>query len=429
MHPDTREYLQSVLDDCIECGVCTEFQSQMGQVPLTFGQLAGKLLVAEDAAAAEGRALSGRDMPEDVYDFARSCLLCGRCTSRCPVDIRALKAVAAVREAISEAMPRTVDDYRRYRCDRADSMFNRIRATQAEKGNMPAAAGAVELAGTSTIGDATIPADDALADTPEARTGTSLFFPGCSLNNNFPGLTEHVRAALESAGIIDCTSRLCCGRPLFLIGLREDRDAYYRELCRRIVASGAQRVIVSCPNCYYTMGEMFENCGISDRVELRFISDVLAEEGFRFEPSDAYPFTKVAFHDSCPDRHDGTIARSLRTLFSNVEVVEPENAMLDSICCGSGGFGSVYKQTLPQAMFTKSVSDFFGTRARCMVTSCATCAAAYKSSGMLRCFHYLELIFGCEMDMDAYNDVFGELWNPDNPRSFAAFDSDEPFFQ
>ena len=64
-----------------------------------------------------------------------------------------------------------------------------------------------------------------------------------------------------------------------------------------------------------------------------------------------------------------------------------------------------------------------------MVTSCATCAAAYKSSGMLRCFHYLELIFGCEMDMDAYNDVFGELWDPANPRNFETIDSDEPFFK
>lgn len=423
MKSDTREYLQSALDDCIECGICTSFQEEMGQIPLAFGQLAGKLLAAEDAAVAESRALSGRDMPEDAYDFARSCLLCGRCTSQCPVDIRAPKVVAAAREVICEAMPRTVGDYRRYRCDRADSMFNRIRATHAEKGNAPAASG------TPTIGDPTIPSDDALAGTPEAKTGSSLFFPGCSLNNNFPGLTEHVRAALEEAGIIDCTSRLCCGRPLFLIGLHADRDAYYRELCDRIVASGAKRVIVTCPNCYYTMREMFETFGIAGKVELRFISDVLAEEGYRFEPSDRFPFSKVAFHDSCPDRHDGIIARSVRKLFENVEVVEPENAMLDSICCGSGGFGSVFKQDLPQAMFTKSVSDFFATRARCMVTSCATCAAAYKSSGMLRCFHYLELIFGCEMDMDAYNDVFGELWDPANPRNFETIDSDEPFFK
>ena len=48
---------------------------------------------------------------------------------------------------------------------------------------------------------------------------------------------------------------------------------------------------------------------------------------------------------------------------------------------------------------------------------------------MLRCFHYLELIFGCEMDMDAYNDVFGELWDPANPRNFETIDSDEPFFK
>jgi fumarate reductase (CoM/CoB) subunit B len=419
----TRDYLQSVYEDCIECGVCTSFQEQMGQVPLTFGEIARKLMDAEDAAAAEGGSLSGRNMPEDVYDFARSCLMCGRCTSRCPVDIRAPKVVAAAREVIVEAMPRVVGDYRRYRCDRADSMFNRIRTTQQDKGNIAAAEGA------PTIADATIPFDDALADTPDAKTGKSLFFPGCSLNNNFPGLTEHVRKALEDAGIIDCTSRLCCGRPLFLIGLRDDREAYYRELSRRIVASGVERVIVSCPNCYYTMGEVFASCGIDDKVELRFLSDVLAEEGYRFEPSEAFPFQKVAFHDSCPDRHDGTIARSLRTLFENVEVIEPENTQLDSVCCGSGGFGSVFKQELPQSMFTKSVSDFFGTRARCMVAACATCAAAYKSSGMLRCFHYLELLFGCEMDMDAYNDVFGELWDPANPRNFGTIDSDEPFFK
>ena len=129
-----------------------------------------------------------------------------------------------------------------------------------------------------------------------------------------------------------------------------------------------------------------------------------------------------------PDK-EGSVSSFQALMVSTASRVGTGNIVGVSTAICLGGFGSVFKQDLPQAMFTKSVSDFFATRARCMVTSCATCAAAYKSSGMLRCFHYLELIFGCEMDMDAYNDVFGELWDPANPRNFEIIDSDEPFFK
>lgn len=416
-----REYLGAVRDECIGCGICTAFQQEEGQVPLAFGEIAGRLLEADEAAAAEGRSLKGLDLPEDIYDFARSCLMCGRCTSRCPVDIRAPKAVAAARSVIAQAMPRIVDDYRRYRCDRADSMFSRIRTVQHEAGN------AVPVEPSSAFNDATVGAGDALCGA--ALDGKrSLFFPGCSLNNNFPAFASHVYRRLEDDGIVDCMTQLCCGRPLFLAGLPDERDAYEDELCARIARSGVERVIVCCPNCFYTMRESFERCGIAGSVELRYLTEVLADEGYRYEPSEAFPYGKVAIHDSCPDRHDGIIAQSLRTLFENVEVVEPANSQTDSICCGAGGFASVYKGGLCQALFAKGVAEFYETRARCLVTSCATCAATYKSSGAVQCCHVLELVFDQPMDMDAYDATFETLWNPDDPRFLGTFDSDEPFF-
>ena len=429
MNSETKSYLEEVRDACIECGLCTAFQREMGQEPLTFGEIARKLLYADAVAQGEGRVLKGKDMPEDVYGFARACLMCGRCTAHCPVDIRAPKVVAAARAVIAEAMPRTTADYRRYRCDRADSMYRRIRTAQNDLYPVECEGLCFDvMRAPTTLNDATLPDGDALAGGPGARTGETLFFPGCSLANNFPALSGRVFDGLEDAGLADCQTSLCCGRPLFLSGLVEDWHSYERELCDRIVASGARRVVTSCPNCYYTLRESFERCGIAGKVELVYLAELLAEAGYRFEPSERFPYQKVSIHDSCPDRHDGVIARSLRTIFENVEVVEPANSQLDSVCCGSGGFGSVFASELPQAMFGRGVTEFYETRARCMVTSCATCAAAYKSSGALMCRHYLELLFGEEMDMDAYDAVFGKLWDPSDADYLGTFEDEEPFF-
>lgn len=124
------DYLREVASACVECGLCTQIQREENQLPLTYGSIASRLVAGIDAAAEQGRQLNSGDIPQDVYEFTRACLTCGRCTADCPVSIRGASASIAARAVLASAMPCIVDDYRRYRCDYADSHYSKIREGQ-----------------------------------------------------------------------------------------------------------------------------------------------------------------------------------------------------------------------------------------------------------------------------------------------------------
>ncbi len=395
MDNEVRDYLDSVESDCIGCGICTQVQDTCGQL--------FRFTMAELASAVKDNDV----MSDEAYDFTRACLTCGRCTADCPVDIRVPQVVMACRSVVCDTWPQIADEYRMYRCDLDDSNYSRMRAL-------------LKTSYTEAISRSE--AQDGSA------AGKVLFFPGCTLANNYPNLTEKVYADLKDAGIVDCMTTFCCGRPLSLMGLPGKRHEYDGGLATRLLNSGVKSVVTACPNCYYTLKPMFEQQGIGQKIELRFLSDLLVELGYRFEPSEKYPFDKVAMHDSCPDRHDGMIARSLRKMFENVEVVELADAQRNSICCGSGGFGSIYRPETSQANFGLGMSEFYDTGAKCLVSACATCARTYKYAEPVKAFHYLELLFDCHMDTDACDAAAAQLWDPSSEYCLQNLSSEEPFF-
>ncbi|MBR2522282.1 MAG: (Fe-S)-binding protein [Coriobacteriales bacterium] len=333
--------------------------------------------------------MEASDIPFEAYDFARACMLCNRCVADCPVGIRAASVVSAVRSALIEADPSLADQYRNYRCDLADSMFTRIRS----------------LFGTEY--DEAIPYDIAKAE----PKGKSMFMPGCSLGNNVPALSVRTYEELLSIGEVDCMSSTCCGRPLNLIGLPDEFESYAKSLCERLRKAGIERIVTACPNCFYALPMLLEAGGASE-IEIVALPVLLADRGYRFEPDEAHPFMSVSIHDACPDRFDGIFASALRRIFEHVQIAELERNQRHSMCCGSGGFGSVYATNICQIAFNELIREQYAKGSGALVTCCATCAAAFKGSGYLpNSFHYLELLLGCEMDMNGYYRVMDSVWN------------------
>ncbi len=395
--------IEQVADSCVVCGYCARRQGECGQPnPTTFGEAARRLLDSRRLIESGGGGVDA-----DLRDFSLRCFTCGRCTVRCPVGIRASRAVMAFRGAIMQSEPEAALPYRRYRCDLDDSMFNRMR----------------EVTGASY--------DDVLAST-DSTTGDvcerTVFIPGCTLANNFPSLAQTTYDRLCEMGIVDCITSMCCGRPLSLSGLLDDAAKYASHLIARMREAGIVKIVTACPNCLYTFRDMLEQEDPDGSIDLTFVAQELVDAGVRFHPSEDVPLGRVSFHDPCPDRHDGIVAKSMRELFSEVEIVEPQNSMRDSVCCGSGGFAPVYAPESCQIALSARIGDFFSTRARCFISGCANCASAYKATGAVRAYHYLELILGAEMDMDLYNSALARLWDPSDELSLESFPVDRPIF-
>ncbi len=477
--------LSDVADRCIGCGLCVNVQGDCGQKnPINFGNLASAFLQSKDFAKEHECDFAVSDISSEIYDFTRICLTCSRCTSRCPVGIRASKTIIAARSVLNAASPEILKEYRRYRCDMADSHYVRMRKlTGAEYEDMFLEEQDSPVPGAKPVGARRgakfSPASDPLSDakladeagtklvyeagTNRAATdqtnisgaiadetscgstdlsfigetaakasiaGHILLFLGCTLANNFPKLGKKVYEELLCDNIVDSITVMCCGKPLALMGAQDDFDNYTDILAQRLVTHNIDQVIAACPNCYYTLRQILEKRELTQKITLKFLSEVLVEKGYRFTPSKKYPYQNVSIHDSCPDRYDQVIADSVREIFSEVDIVELDHSRRESICCGSGGFSAIYGSELSERAFSESLDEFFTTRSRCLITSCATCASTYKSSGAVNCHHYLELLFDEEMDLDTLNYALDQLWEIQDGQSeplINKFDDDTPF--
>jgi heterodisulfide reductase subunit D len=167
----------------------------------------------------------------------------------------------------------------------------------------------------------------------------------------------------------------CCGHDLILSGdyngFLDLGHANIEELTNR----GIKKIIVSCPECYYTLKvdypRYFNNwnievCHLTEVTEIAKISPKTSANGQLKQ--------KVTYHDSCKlGRHfkmyDGP--RNLLNSIAGVELVEMENNKESSICCGASPWmfcGSINKQIQDERLRQASNTD-----AELLVTACPKC--------------------------------------------------------
>lgn len=358
---------------CVRCNRCVSEQEARGCRAVIWGDFAKEAL---------GELRGRQDLSEGIRADTFSCALCGACTLRCPVGVDAPSTVRAAREGFFRLHPEEAWPWQPMRVDHAGNAFDQLRSQRG------------------------VTYEDALLGRERCEV---LFFPGCTLASYAPELASAVFECLRSAGLADGMTALCCGSPLWGLGLADDLGRYGAKLGQRLCLVGVQRIVVACPNCLASLQNLRSEGALPADIKLEVLPEVLLAAGMRIRQGAR---TKVepqaesfSVHDSCPDRASGRFGRAVRALLPQDSCVEMSHAGRDTLCCGSGGMVSFFDGDPCITRRATRLGEFDALGVDCLVVSCISCASSLvRAEGPGRTRHYLELLLDMPINWD-------DCWN------------------
>ncbi len=227
----------------------------------------------------------------------------------------------------------------------------------------------------------------------------TVFWPGCGLAANRPGLVRKVRNILsrrlhEPVGLV----LDCCFDPVYGLGDTETALAALRGIGERLRERGVRRVITGCLNCHKLLSEHLG-------VECLFVLEVLPPEVFEKHRGES-----VYLHHPCPSSRweairdkAGVLAEFMGTDLQSVPACpEPggQSANLPPLfspasttpCCGNGGGLGALDPALADRFLERITKAAAG---RTVVTYCTGCQNRFLKQGA-KAVHLLEWLPGVQ---------------------------------
>ncbi len=297
------------------------------------------------------------------------CTTCGKCSKECPRDVKQVESGIALRRIATEY------------------------------GVFPASASPVRAIRSSLTGEGNPffeerkkRADwaEGLSVKPFTEEMELLYFPGCYLSYD-PRLKKVAVATaniLNKAGVnfgILGYKENCCGESIRKCGDEELFKRLAKENIKTFIDNGVKKILVSSPHCYHTFKNEYPEFMVN--FEVVHITQYLFElinEG-RLELAKEYG-KKVTYHDPCYlGRHNGIYdePRNVLQKIPALELIEMEDSMDDSLCCGGGG-GRIWMDTPKSERFSDiRLEQALKVGADVIVTSCPYCIANFEDSLLL----------------------------------------------
>ena len=218
----------------------------------------------------------------------------------------------------------------------------------------------------------------------------TLYFAGCAPHYDalFAPLgvqgTQVAQASVHILNALDIEPQVladerCCGHDLLWEGDLDGFLALARLNAEMIRASGAERVVSSCPECVRALKVDYPAYGIHLNVQVVHLSELLA--------STQYPIPKVrgetvTFHDPCRlGRHLGIYDAPREVLASlGYKLVEMRHSRRNATCCGTNGW--THCDASNKAIQVQRLREAKATGADRMVTACLKCQIHFKCALM-----------------------------------------------
>ncbi|WP_165062421.1 (Fe-S)-binding protein [Adlercreutzia sp. ZJ154] len=388
---------------CSHCGKCTRRCEVLEGPGLDIGRIAAAydriVALPEDEQPAALMQLLNEDYP--MYNALRQCCFCGHCTAECPHHVLAPEDMRVWRELFmrTEIMP--AQDSRLVMVDEEWHIFSAYRAIYG--------IGYPEF----TSLDAAAEHGPGLADT--------LFFPGCSLVSYAPDVMRAIGAWLTESGVSWALSDGCCGSPLMSAGMFERAAALRAKFIDQMQKAGITRMVTVCPGC---ADEFVEDmpAGI-DIVPLpELLEQLSAQRESEGRESGFSPLSRdaITFFDSCHDRSSCRNARAIRRLMAKyvpqAAQLEMDNHKRQTLCCGAGGAVASYDADITNSRVWRVIDEARATGAQTVITMCPTCTYTIAQANLsapergIENKHYLEMLFGVEIDWANVFDQLGSMW-------------------
>ncbi len=210
-----------------------------------------------------------------------------------------------------------------------------------------------------------------------------LYFVGCYASfdkRNIAVARSFVklcRAAGIRVGILGKEEK-CCGEPMRKMGNEYLYQTLAMENIEKIGASGAAKVVTSCPHCYNTLTKDYRDLGLTIEVESYMVflerlisSGQLAINGGGFS---------CTYHDSCYLGRHNDIYEAPRALIraAGGRIVEMEKSRAEAFCCSAGGGRILAEENIGERISVKRVRMAVATGAPQLLSNCPFCLTMFE---------------------------------------------------
>jgi len=223
-------------------------------------------------------------------------------------------------------------------------------------------------------------------------SAATVFWPGCGLVANRPGLVREIRGILsrhlqQKVGLV----LDCCYDPVFTLGDTDTTAAALREISRRLHDGGVKKVITGCLNCHKILAEHLRG------LEVVFVLEVLPSAAFKQQEPDL-----IYLHHPCPSSRWEKIRNEARRVTSHIQSSnqsavcqthlqsDDQAEASDPLCCGVGGGLTSLSPELADRFLTRIIR---GATGRTIVTYCTGCQNRFLKRGV-GAVHLLEYLAG-----------------------------------
>ncbi|HHE07983.1 MAG TPA: (Fe-S)-binding protein, partial [Chlorobaculum parvum] len=345
-------------DACMQCGRCQQ------RCP---AYLAGKPLspmrvitgIGELAASQKGGGLIEKVSREAIW----SCTTCRACEEVCPASIEHIGKIVEMRRSLSLMEGEFPGDEARRACEAIEVNGNPFGLSGAARGDW-AKSLPVSVAKGQCEADI-------------------LYFTGCfaSYDPRNRKVAESFVQICEAAGVsvsILGGAERCCGEPVRKLG----NEYLYRMVAdsniEAIRASGARRVVTTCPHCFNTLARDYGELGLDLPVEHHsiFIARLIEAEKLKLKQE---RFT-ATFHDSCYLARYRDIVDEPRELLRAVggELREMEAFGKSGFCCGAGGGRILAEEKLGTPIVDERLLQASQTGVSMLLSACPFCLSMFE---------------------------------------------------
>ncbi len=354
---------------CLECGKCTA----ICPIARHDGGFSPRVTV--------GRALARHDEALLRDDRLWTCINCLQCNQVCPAAVDYSSLTTAVRIEARRLGQAAL-------CTHGETIHVWMRM-MARPDLKQSRLGWLSSNFKFQISNFQSPISNLQSPLPDTQYPT-LYFAGCAPHYDAlfaPLGVKGTQVAQASVHILNAlgiepqvlADERCCGHDLLWEGDLDGFLALARLNAEMIRASGAERVVSSCPECVRALKVDYPAYGIHLNVQVVHLSELLA--------STQYPISKVrgetvTFHDPCRlGRHLGIYDAPREVLASlGYELVEMRHSRRNATCCGTNGW--THCDASNKAIQVQRLREAKATGVDRMVTACLKCQIHFKCALM-----------------------------------------------
>ena len=262
-------------------------------------------------------------------EIADNCLMCGRCSERCPVELDINNLRQNSRYSLHNS-----PSFRRYD-------YLRGVDTSMDGGNIGYFAGCMTLLSPRIL---------------------------MAMEQLFEAAEQKVWWADRNGGV-------CCGRPLKLAGEVDASREMMRHNTNLFVKHGIDTLVTSCPICLKVFREDYNLQGIEVLHHSEYILRLIEQGQLRVEPTNSI----FAYHDPCElGRGCGIYDQPRRVIESIGVLVEPAETRAYALCCGSSIANTAISDQAQLKIATQLGRVLEATGADEIITACPLCKKAVQ---------------------------------------------------